>query len=168
MEFKTDRLWIRPFSPEDEAALIQLMKDPKVGKTYMVPDFPDTEAEHAFFLRLQALSQDTSRFVSGIYLDTHLIGIVNETEVLEKSIELGYAIAAQYHNRGFATEMLQGAIAYLLEAGFSRVLCGAFESNAASIRVMVKSGMCRLQQTDTVTYRGKEHRCIYYGIDKKS
>lgn len=166
MEFKTDRLWVRPFSPADEAALIALMKDPVVGRTYMVPDLPDIEAERAFFRRLQALSLDTSRFISGIYLDTLLIGMVNETEICGDSIELGYALAPQYHNRGFATEMLRGAIAYLFAAGFSQVLCGAFETNAASIRVMVKSGMTHLPQADTIFYRNQEHRCVYYGIQK--
>jgi hypothetical protein len=29
---------------------------------------------------------------------------------------------------------------------------------------MIKSGMTLLPKTDTVTYRGVEHRCVYYGI----
>ena len=52
----------------------------------------------------------------------------------------------------------------LFSFGFLQVTAGAFENNAASIRVMEKSGMVRLDRTDTVTYRGKEHRCVYYGI----
>ena len=44
------------------------------------------------------------------------------------------------------------------------VKAGAFEENLASMRVMEKSGMHRIQQEDTIEYRGKVHRCFNYEI----
>ena len=77
-------------------------------------------------------------------------------------IEVGYALLPAYHNRGFATEALVGAIEYLRGCGFSRILAGAFAENAASLRVMEKAGMVRIDKTDAIDYRGHMHTCIYY------
>ena len=37
-----------------------------------------------------------------------------------------------------------------------------FEENPASGRVMEKSGMKKIEYTDTIEYRGKVHKCLYY------
>ena len=64
------------------------------------------------------------------------------------------------------TAALRAAIGELFEKGHTQVVCGAFEHNLASMRVMEKAGMTRLEKTDEIEYRGKVHRCIYYGITK--
>lgn len=51
--------------------------------------------------------------------------------------------------------------------GYREIICGAFEENAASIRVMVKAGMHKLSRTDEVEYRDKRHQCVYYSIMKQ-
>ena len=53
-------------------------------------------------------------------------------------------------------------IDYLKEHGFATVTAGAFEQNVASLRVMQKCGMVRLEKTDEIEYRGRVHTCIYY------
>ena len=60
--------------------------------------------------------------------------------------------------------MLTEVIKELFAMGFTVVKAGAFEENPASMRVMEKSGMHRIQQEDTIEYRGKVHRCINYEI----
>ena len=92
------------------------------------------------------------------------MGILNATEVSGDSVELGYALLPAFHGQGYATEALGALIEVLFAFGFRQVIAGAFEDNAASIRVMVKCGMQLLPKTDTVTYRGACHRCVYYGI----
>lgn len=166
MEFQTRNLTIKPFSVSDEAAVIALFTDETVKRTYMVPDFPDREAAAALFARLRGLSLSKERYVAGIYLDETLIGIVNETEVSGRSIELGYAIAPAFQNRGYGTQMLTGAIAYLFGQGFDEVVAGAFAENQASIRVMMKSGMNPLDRQEEIEYRGQIHRCVYYSVCK--
>ena len=89
---------------------------------------------------------------------------LNETEKTENSIELGWVVHPNYHNRGFATQAAKLAIAFLFQKGYQEVTAGAFEENPASMRVMEKCGMTRLKKNDYIDYRGKSHRCIYYGI----
>ena len=167
MQFKTQRLEVRHLSEEDRDAVIDLLTDDRVKEFYMVPDFSPREEAAKLFHRLKELSQQEERYVAGIYLDDSFIGILNETEIKDKSIELGYAILPRFHNCGYCTEALTAAIQYLFNRGFEEVAAGAFEGNEASFRVMVKSGMKKLQHQDEIEYRGAVHRCVYYAIRKR-
>ena len=166
INFNTERLEIKPFSDEDREAVIDLVTDHFVKQTYMLPDFASREDAIPLFERLKGLSQGDDRLVGGIYLNGAFIGFMNEVEIKDKSIELGYAILPKYHNCGYCTEALTGAIPYLFQLGFDEVIAGAFEGNEASFRVMIKSGMEKLEHQDEIEYRGKVHRCVYYSKKK--
>lgn len=166
MQFITKRLEVRHISDGDREAVIDLLTDHQVKQTYMVPDFTSREEAAKLFVRLKDLSHQEDRYVSGIYLNDAFIGIMNETEIQDKSIELGYAILPKFQNCGYCTEALSGAIQYLFTHGFDRVITGAFEENPASIRVMIKSGMEILDKLDEIEYRGAVHRCVYYAKQK--
>lgn len=167
MQFKTNRLEVRPMTLEDWEAILDLLTDETVGRTYMLPDYKSKEEAEPLFRRLVALSQDESRYVAGIYLDGCFIGMMNETEIKDRQIEMGYALLPAYYNCGYATESFTGAITYLLSHGFETVAAGAFAENTASLRVMEKCGMVRRSQTDEIEYRGAVHTCVYYAITKK-
>ena len=162
MNIQTERLELKPIRVADLEALADLLTDPIVGKTYMVPDFADKAEAENLALRIISLSQEENRNVAGIFLADRLIGMLNETDRGEDYVEVGYALLPAYYGKGYAAEALRGAIDFFFAQGFQRVLAGAFEENRASLRVMEKSGMLRLRRQDTVTYRGKEYRCVYY------
>lgn len=166
MKFKTNRLEIKNITLEDKEFVLDLLTDETVGKTYMLPEYKNRQEAEPLFLRLVELSGNPERYVAGIYLDGRFIGMMNETEIKDKKIEMGYAYLPAYYNRGYATEAFQGAIDYLFSHGFETVLAGAFAENPASLRVMEKCGMTRQAYTDTVDYRGINHTCIYYAITK--
>ena len=150
----------------DFESMIAIMKNDEVGKTYMVPDLPTHEAEMKLFSRIRELSESDDRYVFGIFLNGKLIGMLNDTEISGKTIEVGYAIHPDYWGKGYATEALTAAIPYLFSAGFDEVIAGAFECNPASLRVMEKSGMKRSNLKGEIEYRGVTHKCIYYSIKK--
>ena len=112
--------------------------------------------------KIITLSKDPDRFIYGVYLENTLIGLVNETDVQDKCIELGFAYLPAYHNQGYATEVLNACINHLLDNGYDTVRTGVFSENAPSRRVMEKAEMARIPLTEMIEYRGKEHRCIYY------
>ena len=87
-------------------------------------------------------------------------------EVNDKSIELGYLIHPDFHGKGYMTEVLTALIPDLFSLGYEEVVCGAFQENPASLRVMEKSGMTRMEKIDEIEYRGKIHRCIYYSAKR--
>lgn len=142
--------------------MLEMLYDESIKKTYMIPDFENVEAAERLFSAFMRLSIATDRYVGAICLDGELIGFMNDTEIDGDKIELGYVISPKYQNRGYCTEALASAMEYLFEQGFSEIICGAFEENAASIRVMQKCGMIPLSKTDMIEYRGKRHNCVYY------
>jgi len=164
MLIQTERLTLRPFSDGDREAMYALLTDSAVKETYLLPDFKSTEQLETMFRRFQTLSCDEDRCVAAIDLGGALIGFVNDVEIHDGRVEMGYVVSPAHHNCGYATEALRGVIAALFQRGFREVVAGAFESNPASIRVMIKAGMTRLDKTDNIEYRGRIHRCIYYSI----
>ena len=164
MQFKTQRLTVRPFLDGDREKMIEMLYDESIKKTYMIPDFESVEAAEKLFSALMRLSQDESRFVGAVCIDGEIIGFMNDTEIEGDSVEMGYVISPKYQNKGFCTEAMSGAIEYLFEKGFCEVICGAFEENAASLRVMQKCGMKLLDKIDVIEYRGINHNCLYYSI----
>lgn len=163
---RTERLALRAIEAGDRDALIALLTHPQVGKTYMVPEFTSQGEAAALAQRLEAISNDASRFFYGIYWADRLAGIIHSVDSTDTRVELGYAIHPDYSGRGIATEALRGAMDVLFDLGYSLVSAGAFDSNAASIRCMEKCGMVKLEQEETVHYRGTDHRCVYYAKRK--
>lgn len=157
---------LHPIRESDSDALIRILTDEQVKKTYMLPDFASREDAYRLFARLRDLSNDPDRFVRGVFLEDHLIGFLNDVQITDESIELGWALHPDYHNRGYATRAVKLAICELFARGFPSVIAGAFQENPASIRVMEKSGMERIEFTEEIEYRGNVHHCIYYRIEK--
>ncbi len=167
MILKTQRLSIHPFEDKDQETMIRLLTDRKIKETYMIPDFDCVEKVIRLFLRYKDLSHDDSRVVAGIYLDQQLIGFLNDTGIEGKCIELGYVIDPAFHNQGYMTEALRAVIDHLFVRGFEQIIAGAFTRNPASLRVMEKCGMKRLNKDGSVEYRGKIEPCCYYHITNK-
>ena len=157
---------LRAFTENDEATLAELLTNDRVKQTYMLPDFPSREAALPLARRLVQLSRDETRFVRGMEAAGTLTGFLNDVEIREGTIELGYVVHPAHWGKGFATAALKQAIEELFRLGYRKVLCGAFEENPASIRVMEKAGMRRLGKTDEIEYRGRIHRCVYYAIER--
>lgn len=165
-EIKTERLTLRALTASDADDVIAILRSNKVKLTYMLPDFPTKEAALKLFERLHTLSRSAEHLVLGLCLDDKIIGFLNDTEIKDGMIEVGYALHHDYWNHGYATEALRAVIDELFRLGFTTVRAGYFEENPASGRVMEKSGMHRIEHTDTIEYRDKNHRCIYYEICK--
>ena len=159
-----EKITLRPFKPEDQATILEILTSNIVNQTYMLPDFETPEDAIPLFNRLQSLSGDSGRFVRCIARDDQAVGFLNDVEIQDGTIELGYVIHPRYHNCGFMTAALKTAIQELFQMDFQEVICGAFEENPASIRVMEKAGMTLLDKIDTIEYRGAMHTCYYRHI----
>lgn len=159
---KTERLILRSMRDSDCDDVCALLTNKQIAKTYMLPDFRSREEEIKLFNFLKDLSDNSKRFVYGIELDGRIIGFINDVEISDDSIELGFVIHPDHHNKGYATETLTYAIDTLHDMGYTTVKTGAFECNLASQRVMEKVGMQRLNITEEIEYRGVAHRCIMF------
>ena len=159
---KTERLILRSMCDTDCDDVCSLLTNKQIAKTYMLPDFKSREEEIELFNLLKNLSIDPDRFVYGIDLGGRIIGFINDVEISDDSIELGFVIHPDHHNKGYATETLTHAIDTLHDMGYTTVKTGAFECNLASRRVMEKAGMRRLDSTEEIEYRGVVRKCIMF------
>ena len=159
---QTERLLIQPLSDADENEILTIFRDENVQKTYMLPDFQSEEAMKNLFLRLVALSRAENHFVRGIYLENTLIGFLNDADMRGNTIELGYVITPKHWGKGYMTEALSAVLEYLLQNGYDEVRTGAFAENLASVRVMEKCGMTKMNARAKIEYRGAIHSCVYY------
>lgn len=164
----TERLCLHAISDKDANDVIEILTNDEVCKTYLVPVFISREDELKMFESLKQRSVSNEHFVYGIYLENNMIGFINDVEINGDEIELGYVIHPSQHNKGFATEVLAAVIQELFCMGYSVVKTGAFEENIASIRVMEKCSMVRLEQEEHIEYRGTVHRCIFFEKRKVS
>ena len=162
----TERLRLSAIEDRDKEDMIALLTNEAIGKTFMVPDFKSHKEAVKLFEVLKRLSESEERFVYGIYLENKLIGFINDVDCNETEVELGYVIHPEHKNKGYATEVLSTCINQILSLGYFVVKAGAFEENLASMRVMEKCGMTRMLEEDSIEYRGKVHRCIYYKKEK--
>ena len=160
----TKRLELKSLSEKDINKMHILFNDSKIKKTYMIKDFSCLEEEIAFFHKLIELSSREDRFIYGIYLKNELIGFLNDCMQEEDAIELGYFIDSAYWGNGYASEALSAAIDTLFKLGYKKVIAGYFEENIASLKVMLKSKMAKIDKEEVIEYKGIKHKCLYCEI----
>ena len=125
---------LRPIVPEDRERMLDILTSDNVNKTYMLPDFEKREDAAPLFHRLMDMSQGESNYVRAIDLEGGLIGFVNQVEVENKTIELGYVIHPDFHGKGYMPQALQLAFEELFRLGYEEIITGAFSTNVASMQ----------------------------------
>ena len=163
----TKNLILKPIEYSDKKEVFSVFENALVGKTYMTPVFADEEAREKFLLRLIENTQKIERFCYGIYFNKTFIGLLNDVDIKNDEVEVGYCLHPDYWNKGYATEALEIAIKELFRIGYKTVMAAHFIENPASGRVMQKCGMHRIDKEEIIEYQGKEHRCIYYAISNE-
>lgn len=157
----TERLVLMPYRSDDRDRLVEMMLDPEINRTFMVPEYETREQYFALADKLIEFSQlsDTKHLEYGIYKDGYMIGFVNDCGHDDSTLEVGYVIDPAFKGCGYATEAVKAVIGELREMGFSKVIAGFFEGNEGSRKVMEKCGMHLNGVEDDEEYRGQTLHC---------
>lgn len=150
---ETERLILRSWNSEDLHAFVAMNRDGRVMRY-----FPSvlTEAES---VELYGLIQDEfSRNGWGLYAvevkySGEFIGYVGLHEIgfeadFTPGIEIGWRLAAEYHNQGYATEAAMAVLELADGLGLGRLYSFTAKINAPSERVMQKTGMSKIGEFD--------------------
>ena len=166
-QLETYRLVLKNLEDKDQESMMKIVKDPKVKKTYMLPDFDNEDQEKQFFQRLKKVTESNERLTYGIYLKDRLIGFINDVVMTPDTIEVGYFIDSSEWNKGYASEALWAYMKQAFELGFYTVEAAYFEGNTASAKVMEKCCMHLSGKTEAIRYRNQDLLAIYYSINKR-
>ena len=82
--------------------------------------------------------KSTGKFIG--YVGLHEIGFDAD---FTPGVEIGWRLAADYHNKGLATEAAKAVLKLAKEKGFSKLYSFTAKQNAPSERVMQKIGMTK-------------------------
>ena len=169
---ETDRLILRRFSDADAELLVGLDSDPDVTFfiTGGVPEFSESILRHwlteyerwAAYGTWAVIEKETDDFIGWFHL--------RPEDGRDEEPELGYRLKRAAWGKGYATEGSRALIdKAFAELGAARVFACAMAINAASRRVMEKSGLrfVRLFHADW-PYRipGDEHGDVEYAITR--
>ena len=123
---KTERLIIKPFSAADVDGLVNLLLNPEITKTFMVPKFESVEQMKDLAEKLIDFSreEDTTHLEYGICLNGKIIGFINDCGIKGEEIEIRYVIHPDHQGHGYATEAVRAIICELREMVFRKVIAG--------------------------------------------
>ncbi len=145
---ETDRLILRSWKPEDLPSFADMNKDERVMRYF--PATLTYQQTESFYNRIQSEFErkgwglyaveikSTGEFIG--YVGLHEIGFdANFTP----GVEIGWRLAADYHNQGYATEAAKAVLSLAKNAGVERLFSFTAKINAPSERVMQKIGMVK-------------------------
>lgn len=146
---RTDRLILRPWREEDLGPFADLNADTEVMRHF--PATMDRAASDAFAGRIRAHFDDTgwglwAVEVPGVAPYVGFIGLqpVGFDAHFTPAVEVGWRLARDWWNRGYATEGARAAVTFGFdELGLDEIVSMTIVANEPSRRVMAKLGMSR-------------------------
>lgn len=145
---ETARLVLRDWKTDDLPLFMAMNKDERVMR-YFPSLLSDVETESSYtrikaeFMRngwgLYAVElKSTGRFIG--YVGLHEIGFEAD---FTPGVEIGWRLAADYHNQGLATEAAEAVLHLAKAKGLTRIYSFTARQNVPSERVMQKIGMAK-------------------------
>lgn len=145
MEFRTERLILRPWKESDAESLYEYAKNPEVGP---IAGWPvHTSVENSLDIIRTVLSAPETYAVC-LKEDNRAIGSVglippmqSHTKASEDEIEIGYWIGVPFWGKGYIPEAVRRLQKHVFEdLGYSAMWCGYYDGNEKSKRCQEKCG----------------------------
>lgn len=154
MEFRTERLRLRRWQPEDLAPFAELNRDPVVMEYLAAP--LSREASDALAAGIEAHfgAHGFGLFAVEVVEDRTFAGFVGLSiprfeAHFTPCVEIGWRLAARCQGRGFATEGARAVLAFGFETlALGEIVSFTVPANVRSRRVMEKLGMTRSAAED--------------------
>ena len=140
--YSTDRLHLRPGRPEDAPALFRAIADQDIVRNLSSAPWPYSMADAERLASLEFNRDEPRLFIFRKGPDpAELIGVAGLDLMPRGEVELGYWIAKEHWNRGYAFEVGRKMIEIArTELKLARLFAGYFVDNPASGRVLEKLG----------------------------
>ena len=143
---ETERLILRSWKPEDLPLFTEMNKDARVMRYF--PAILTDEQTESFYNRIQSEFERNGWGLYAVELKSNgtFIGYVGLHEIgfdadFTPGIEIGWRLAADYHNQVLATEAAKEVLKLAKQKGLTRLYSFTAKQNSPSERVMQKIGM---------------------------
>lgn len=150
---ETKRLILRSWNPEDLPLFVAMNKDKRVMRFF--PNILSESETEAFYNRIQDEFNRNGRGLYAVEIKTsgEFIGYVGLHEIsfeadFTPGVEIGWRLAADYHNQGYATEAAKAVLELAKVSGIERLYSFTAKINAPSEHVMQKIGMIKIGEFD--------------------
>lgn len=141
--FETERLLIRQFVPEDQAAFIKLNSDPEIVR-YIRPPKDEAGCIHFFHENLAAyITQPLMGRWAMLYKESleHVGSFAIIPKLHSTEVQLGYALFTEHWGKGYATESVKGGLKYAFQVmKLAQVWGLTRHENTISGKVLQKCG----------------------------
>ena len=148
---ETDRMILRSWKPEDLPLFIEMNKDARVMRYF--PSILTDEQTESFYKRIQSEFERNGWGLYAVELKSNgtFIGYVGLHEIgfdadFTPGVEIGWRLAADYHNQGLATEAAKEVLKLAKQNGLQRLYSFTAKQNTPSERVMQKIGMTKVRE----------------------
>ena len=136
-------IFLRPWQPEDAGELAAICNNKKIWLN--VRDhfpFPYTVNDAVQWIGYNLLKKTVESFaITNNRVIVGSIGFIPKEDVYRNNIEIGYFIAEQYWNKGFASEAVAHLVSHIVQhRSVVRIYAEVFEGNAGSMKVLEKNG----------------------------
>lgn len=170
INLSTERLTLRPFQPEDAAAVRLMAGHPEIAATTLTIPHPySIEAAQAWIAKHYDWWVQGKAYTFAIVVSENstLVGCIDlNVNQNHGRAELGYWVGHEYWNQGIASEAAQAIIQFgLFGLGLNKITASHLFFNPSSGKVMQKVGMKKegiLRQQ--IFKSGKFHDSVVYGI----
>ena len=144
---ETPRLRLRPYRADDARDIFAVYSDPEVTRYWSFPAWTGLAQAHAYLG--QRLSMEPPSVVAWAVAERDSDRLVGTTTFFALNgpqcrAEVGYSLARAHQGRGFAAEMLRGAITHGFAAyGLERIEADVDPRNTKSWQLLEKLGFRR-------------------------
>jgi RimJ/RimL family protein N-acetyltransferase len=160
----TPRLVLRAPIRGDVPDLVRLADNTAIAERLTRLPSPYTRADAIAFVEIMAQRADGRPYA--ITLDDRLVGVVGLTFAPDAVPELGYWLGEPYWGRGLMSEAVKGLVdAAFATRLFPRLMARALASNAASRRILVKTGFQVLRE-GPMEVRGREQPTVFFELEQ--
>ncbi len=172
-EIETGRLQLNELRPKDIPRIVKYASNKKIWDTTLNIPFPYTEQDAVYWLNLAHQGfKEGDQVIFAIRLKPALEFIGGISLTVDKRFdraEIGYWLAEPFWGQGFMTEAARSLVTYGFEQlGLNKITSSHFETNPASGKVLVKSGLKKEGELkEHIKKHSAYHTLVVYGLTQK-
>jgi RimJ/RimL family protein N-acetyltransferase len=160
----TPRLVLRAPIRGDVPDIVRLADNTAIAERLTRLPSPYTRADAIAFVEIMAQRADGRPYA--ITLDDRFVGVVGLTFSPDALPELGYWLGEPYWGRGLMSEAVKGLVdAAFATRLFPRLMARALASNAASRRILEKTGF-QVVREGPMEVRGREQATVFLELEQ--